>query len=77
MQISVAVIHVNGLLDLDNSAHHTMPHSIIAKSKDEQLLSKSTMLRCSRVLLFSVKLKDILSQHLHGVHATTTAILAP
>ena len=38
MQISVAVIHVNGLLDLDNSAHHTMPHSIIAKSKDEQLL---------------------------------------
>ena len=34
MQISVAVIHVNGLLDLDNSSHHTMPHSIIAKSKD-------------------------------------------
>ena len=38
MQISVAVIHVNGLLDLDNSSHHTKPHSIIAKSKDEQLL---------------------------------------
>ena len=34
MQISVAVIHVNDFLDLDNSSHHTMPHSIIAKSKD-------------------------------------------
>ena len=33
MQISVAFIHVNGLLDLDNSSHHTMPHWIIAKSK--------------------------------------------
>ena len=44
MQISVAVIHVNGLLDLDNSAHHTMPHSIIAKSKDEQLLMVNWLL---------------------------------
>ena len=38
MQILVAVIHDNGLLDLEFSSHHTKPDSVIAKSKDEQLL---------------------------------------
>ena len=45
MQISVAFIHDNCLLDLDNSLHHTRrPHLVIARSKDEQLLMVNWLL---------------------------------
>ena len=38
MQTSMAVIHDDCLLSLDNSSRHTQHHSIIVRSKDEQLL---------------------------------------
>ena len=44
MQISVAFIHDYCLLDLDNSSHHTRPHLVIARSKDEQLLMVNWLL---------------------------------
>lgn len=44
MQISVAVFHDDSLLDLDNFSHYTQDHSIVVKSKGEQLLMVNCLL---------------------------------
>ena len=44
MQTSVAVFHDDSLLDLDNFSHSIQHHSIIVKSKGEQLLMVNWLL---------------------------------
>ena len=44
MQTSMAVFHDDKLLDLDNFSHYTQHHSIIVKSKVEQLLMVNWLL---------------------------------
>ena len=44
MQTSVAVFHDDSLLCRDNFSHYTQDHSIIVKSKGEQLLMVNWLL---------------------------------
>ena len=44
MQTSVALFHDDSLLDRGNFSHYTQHHSIIVKSKGEQLLMVNWLL---------------------------------